>query len=120
MSGHVYGGRATQLLYVGEAKNGLSSRWKCPKHCDYFSRHSKVLDARLYCALLDHAVLDVETVLIYVHQPNHNTSKKNGKLPRTRYLIRSTGTVPPGLLTDIDSGLGWFDIESVQVDSNSP
>ena len=116
VSGQVYGGTGIQLLYVGEAKIGLAQRWTCQKHRNWLRRCSEVLDARLFFApIIDQSsniIVDVESVLIYVHQPNQNSAKLNSHLPPQHYIIENTGYLPPGLLEVIDTAFPWFGLQT--------
>lgn len=124
VSGRVYGGSGTQLLYVGEAKSGLASRWTCAKHRDWLRRHAQALEARLYYAVVPEAfrdsILDIETIFIYLHQPNQNTSKLNSRLPDQRFVIHNSGERPPGLLAKIDTSLSWFGLPGERHGAGGP
>ena len=112
MTGHVYGDAGIRLLYIGKAENDtIAGRWTCRKHRDWLDRSARHLSAKLYAAAVDRPLIDdLESVLIYVHQPNQNSSKKNKTLPRQRFLIHNVGAVPEGMLKDVDSGAPWFGI----------
>lgn len=118
MTGRVYGGgEDTRLLYIGLAGESLRARWKSGDHRDWLVRSVTTLGAKLYFTTASAALVDVlETILIYVHQPNQNSQKINSSLPRQHYIIHNTGAVPEGLLTDVDTAEPWFGIQPVPVD----
>ncbi len=117
VTGRVYGGgEDSRLLYIGLAGDSLSTRWNCRKHRDWLVRSVANLGAKLYFTTASAALVDVlETILIYVHQPNQNSQKINSSLPRQHYIIHNTGAVPEGLLTDVDTAEPWFGIQSSPV-----
>jgi len=80
-------------------------------------------DARLYYVTTEATkavIVDVETVLIYIHQPNQNSSKINWTLPYQRYLIHNTGDCPIGLLPVIDTAFPWFGLRAPNIAAGTP
>ena len=100
-------------IYIGMTTVTIRDRWKThEKSVDsWFTRTVEHLNGRLHCAeaavdLLD----DIESALIYVHQP-HENSKKLATMNLTehdRYVIRSEGNLPRGILAEIDTCHPWF------------
>ncbi len=113
MAGRIYGREHVSLLYVGLAQTvTIAERWTDSNHRNWLSRTAKLLDGGLYYAeLAAEYVDDVETALIYVHQPNQNASKLSG-LPSKPYIIHNTNNIPPGMLPVIDTSYPWFGVVS--------
>jgi hypothetical protein len=110
VTGHIYGSSHTHLLYVGLANQSICDRWTCGAHRDWLRRTQTVLDGRLYACPVEERELinDIETILIFVHQPNENSSKLNKDEIKQHMLIRSVGSVPTGVLPLIDTTESWF------------
>ncbi len=112
ISGQMYGSAGVRLLYVGEAKSDLSYRWKDSLHREWLTRSARFLNAKLHYTVVDSLdsamISEIETVLIYVHQPHQNSSKIMTSLPSSRYLIHNLGDLPDGLLPVIDTNYPWF------------
>ncbi len=116
MVGHVYGTDQRQLLYIGEAKKSVKKRWNDPKHYDWLRGELRHPLGSLHCATMsDEALIsDVESMLIFVHQPNQNSSKLNNiKLNKLfsgeRTVIENVGDIPFGMLSDLDSHHEYWD-----------
>lgn len=127
VTGVPYGGACECLFWIGEAKNGLRQGWRDPLHRDWLKRTVEWLRGKLYFTVPDlpegcdlhAAILTVEKVLIYVHQPHQNyrdISAGAGKTMRpSKYInqhvvIRNHGETPH-LVSEVDTRKPWFGID---------
>jgi hypothetical protein len=97
------------LLYVGKAEGTLAAQWRDRAHRDWFERSRACFSAELYYAKMENVDLidDVETVLIYVHQPNENSQKLSCSNVNQHLIVENAGaTLPMEARIDTrDSGL---------------
>jgi len=108
VTGRVYGGLHVQLLYIGLASN-LRTRWNNDKHQAWLGSSIPCFGGGLYFATADaESVDELESALIYVHQPNQNSSKLNKRPANRRLIIHNVNDLPTGMLPVIDTAYPWF------------
>ena len=102
----VYGCPA--LLYIGKAEFSLTSRLHETGQKEWLRR---VQNLALYVVEIEDqtAIDDVESLLIFIHQPSFNSSKLNVLNLAQPLQVWNLGTIPYGaLLPILDSRYPWF------------
>lgn len=108
VTGRVYGGMHLQLLYIGLA-GSLRQRWSDVKHLAWLGSSVPCFGGGLYFAAASAELIDeLESALIFVHQPNQNSSKLNSRPQGRRLIIHNVRDLPTGMLPVVDTAYPWF------------